>query len=118
MRVHSCFTPLRRDRYPGSAAIPGYSFTSQAIGELMAIGAPSERLVDPLFITYGVLVLAFGVGVVREGLGRSRALRVAGALLIAYAAIGFTGPHSSQCTSAARAGWGAICRTSLSPAFS
>jgi CubicO group peptidase (beta-lactamase class C family) len=70
----------------------GYSFTSQAISELMAIGAPSEPLVDPLFIIYGVLALAFGVGVVWEGAGRSRPLRVTGALLIGYAAIGFTGP--------------------------
>ena len=58
----------------------------------MAIGSPSEALVDPLFIAYGVLVLAFGVGVVRDGVDRSRALRVAGALLIGYAVIGFTGP--------------------------
>jgi CubicO group peptidase (beta-lactamase class C family)/hypothetical membrane protein len=76
----------------GGLRYPGYSFTSQAISELMAIGAPSETLVDPLFITYGLLVLAFGVSVVREGVGRSHALRVAGALLIAYAAIGVTGP--------------------------
>lgn len=70
----------------------GYSFNSQAISELMATGAPSEPFVDPLFLTYGVLALAFGVGVFREGAGRSRALRIAGALLIGYAAVGFTGP--------------------------
>jgi hypothetical membrane protein len=76
----------------GGMRYPGYSFTSQAISELMAIGAASERFVDPLFITYGVLTLAFGFGVFREGVGRSRALQITGALLIAYAAIGFTGP--------------------------
>jgi hypothetical membrane protein len=76
----------------GGLLYEGYSFTSQAVSELMAIGAPSEALVDPLFIAYGVLVLAFGVGVVREGAGRSRALRVAGTLLIGYAVIGFAGP--------------------------
>lgn len=76
----------------GGRRYEGYSFTSQAISELMATGAPSEPFVDPLFITYGVLVLAFGVGVVREGAGQSRALRIAGALLIAYALVGFTGP--------------------------
>jgi hypothetical membrane protein len=76
----------------GGMRYEGYSFTSQAVSELMATGAPSEALVDPLFITYGVLALAFGVGVFREGLGRSRALPIAGALLIGYAAIGFTGP--------------------------
>lgn len=76
----------------GGMRYEGYSFTSQVISELMAIGAPSEPLVDPLFIAYGVLVLAFGVGVFREGVGRDRALRVTGALLVAYAAAGFTGP--------------------------
>lgn len=76
----------------GGMRYPGYSFTSQAISELMAVGAPSEAFVDPLFITYGMLLLAFGMGVFREGAGRSRALRIAGALLIGYAAIGFAGP--------------------------
>ena len=76
----------------GGMRYEGYSFTSQAISELMATGAPSEAFVDPLFIAYGVLALAFGVGVRREGVGRSRALWIAGALLMAYAAIGFAGP--------------------------
>jgi hypothetical membrane protein len=76
----------------GGLRYEGYSFTSQAISELMATGAPSEPFVDPLFITYGVLALAFAVGVFREGAGQSRALRIAGALLIGYALAGFTGP--------------------------
>lgn len=76
----------------GGLSYPGYSFTSQAISELMAIGAPSEAVVDPLFILYGVLALAFGVGVLREGSSRSRALRITGTLLIGYALFCFTGP--------------------------
>lgn len=76
----------------GGLRYEGYSFTSQAISELMATGAPSEPFVDPLFITYGVLALAFAVGVFREAAGQSRVLRIAGALLIAYALVGFTGP--------------------------
>jgi hypothetical membrane protein len=76
----------------GGLRYPGYSFTSQAISELMAVGAPSEAFVDPLFLVDGVLVVAFGVGVLREGAGRGRSLRIAGALLIGYAAIGFSGP--------------------------
>jgi hypothetical protein len=76
----------------GGLRYEGYSFTSQVISELMAIDAPSERFVDPLFIAYGVLVLAFGAGVFREGAGRSRALRITGVLLMVYAATGFTGP--------------------------
>ena len=76
----------------GGMRYEGYSFTSRAVSELMATGAPSEAFVDPLFITYGVLALAFGVGVFREGAGRGRALRITGALLIGYAAIGLAGP--------------------------
>ena len=76
----------------GGLRYPGYSFTSQVVSELMATGAPSEAFVDPLFLIYGVLILAFGVGVVWAGAGRSRPLRIAGMLLIGYAVIGFTGP--------------------------
>lgn len=76
----------------GGMRYEGYSFTSRAVSELMATGAPSEAFVDPLFITYGVLALAFGVGVYREASGRGRALRTTGALLIGYAAIGLAGP--------------------------
>jgi hypothetical membrane protein len=76
----------------GGLRYEGYSFTSQAISELMAVGAPSEQFVDPLFITYGVLALAFGVGVFREAARSNRALRITGALLIGYAAAGFSGP--------------------------
>lgn len=70
----------------------GAASDSEGVMVTMAIDAPPERFVDPLFIAYGVLVLAFGAGVFREGADRSRALRIVGALLIGYAAIGFTGP--------------------------
>jgi hypothetical membrane protein len=76
----------------GGLRYPGYSFTSQAISELMASGAPSESIVDPLFIGYGVLALAFGAGVFRDAGGQNRALRITGALLVGYAALGFAGP--------------------------
>lgn len=75
----------------GGLRYKGYSFTSQAISELMAIGAPSESFVDPLFILYGVLAVAFGAAVFQEGAGRRR-LRITGALLTAYAIACFTGP--------------------------
>ncbi|HEU4997278.1 MAG TPA: hypothetical protein VFT29_20820 [Gemmatimonadaceae bacterium] len=39
----------------------------------------------------GLLALAFGVGVHRAA-GRNRALRIVGALVIGYAALGFAGP--------------------------
>jgi CubicO group peptidase (beta-lactamase class C family) len=76
----------------GGMRYEGYSFGSQAISELMATGAPSERFVDPLFIAYGVLAVAFGVGVIREAAGRNRALWITGALLVAYGVAGFSGP--------------------------
>lgn len=76
----------------GGLLHPGYSFTSQMVSELMAVGAPSERIVDPLFLSYGVLMGAFGIAVAREGKGRSRGLQIAGLLIIAYAISGFTGP--------------------------
>jgi hypothetical membrane protein len=72
----------------GGLNYDGYSFANQAISELGAIGAPSKPLVDPLFLVYDLLVLAFGVGVFRAAAGRSRALRVTGALLVAYGLIG------------------------------
>ena len=75
----------------GGLRYQNYSFSSQAISELMAIGSPVEAFVDPLFLMYGVIALAFGVGVFREGEGQSP-LRITGALLIAYAAMGFLGP--------------------------
>lgn len=76
----------------GAMRYPGYSITSQAISELMATDAPSKTFVDPLFITYDLLMLAFGITVFAEGASRSRALRITGALLIAYAAARLTGP--------------------------
>jgi hypothetical protein len=75
----------------GGLSYPGYSFNSQGISELMAIGAPAEPLVDPLFLVYDVLMLAFGVGVWRAARA-SRLLRVCAILLMAYGALGFTGP--------------------------
>lgn len=76
----------------GGIRYDGYSFTSQAVSELMAIGAPSERLVDPLFLAYGILVIAFGVGILETAGRHRRALRLTGLLLIAYGALGLTGP--------------------------
>jgi CubicO group peptidase (beta-lactamase class C family)/hypothetical membrane protein len=76
----------------GGLRYEGYSFTSQAVSELMAVGAPSEALVDPLFIIYSLLVLAFGAGVFRESAGRTRSLRVTGVMLIGYAVVSLPGP--------------------------
>jgi hypothetical membrane protein len=72
----------------GGLRYDGYSFTSRAISELSAIGAPSKPFVDPLFLAYDFLVLAFAIGVLRAAAGRNRALRSAAVALIAYGAIG------------------------------
>jgi hypothetical protein len=66
---------------------PGYDFFSQTISELSAIGAPSRSLIVALGSTYDVLLIAFGLGVWLSA-GNERALRVAGALLIAAAVFG------------------------------
>ena len=39
----------------------GYSFSAQTISELGAIGSPFKPLVDPLFLTYDVLMVALSV---------------------------------------------------------
>ena len=41
----------------------GYSFTDQAISELLAIDAPTSGLVVPLFTLYDLLLVAFALGV-------------------------------------------------------
>jgi hypothetical protein len=41
----------------------GYSFNEQAISELFAIGAPTSRIVVPLFTISSILLLAFAIGV-------------------------------------------------------
>lgn len=71
-----------------------HSFTSQMVSELMASGAPTEALVDPLFLLYGVLMMAFGVGVWISA--SERRTRIVGALLFGYAAIGLLGPTVSE----------------------
>lgn len=95
----------------GGLLFEGYSFSSQAISELMASGAPSERFVDPLFLAFGLLTLAFGAGVYLAGRGRSRPLRVAGVLIAGYAVLGLTARHSSRCTRAGRRAWRPMPRT-------
>jgi len=76
----------------------GYSFTSQVISELSAIGAPTRPMWVPLGVVYAALLIAFGVGVWvlaggsdtgAAGQRRKRlALRLIGCLLIAIAVAG------------------------------
>jgi hypothetical protein len=61
---------------------PGYSFSAQAPSELFAIGAPTSRLVVPLFSLSSALFVAFAFGVWRASGGR-RALHGLAALVAA-----------------------------------
>jgi Protein of unknown function (DUF998) len=68
-----------------------HSFSSQTISELGARGAPTKSLVDPLYVVYGLLAIAFGIGAWMSAEG-NRALRVTAVLLIVYGAVGLPGP--------------------------
>src|SRR5918993_2649021 len=70
---------------------PNYSYRDQSFSELLAPGSPTRPLLLVLNgIPYGVLVVAFGVGVWASA-GRRRAGRITGALLVGYAVIGAVG---------------------------
>ena len=63
---------------------PGYSFTDQAVSELFAIGAPTSRLVVPLFTVYSLFILAFGIGLWMSA-GSKRSLRFMSLMIFANA---------------------------------
>ena len=65
----------------------GYSYTDQTVSELFAIGAPTRPLAVPLMLTYGVLAIAFGLGVWVSA-GEKRALRVVAVGLIGKEVLG------------------------------
>lgn len=73
-----------------SASWDAYSYTSQMISELIAIGAPTRPAMIAMSMVYNPLVFAFGLGVWR--VAHKRSLRIAGALLMAYGVISFVGP--------------------------
>ena len=72
----------------GGWLYPGYSFSSQTIGELGAIDSPAKTFVDLLFPIYQLMVVVFGLGVYHEAAEQIRPLRITGAALILYGAIG------------------------------
>ncbi|HSO38659.1 MAG TPA: DUF998 domain-containing protein [Labilithrix sp.] len=69
----------------------GYSSLSRSVSELSAIGAPSRPVMVALFVLYGALTMAFGVGVWASS-GSARVLRIVGGLLVAFGAVCLTGP--------------------------
>lgn len=74
----------------GAMVWKGYSSLDQSVSELFAIDAPSRSLVIPLFLAYGVLMIAFGVGVWGSARGK-RALRLVGGLMVVDQMRGFAG---------------------------
>jgi hypothetical protein len=72
----------------GGTLWKGYNFTTQPVSDLSAIGSPVRGIVVPLFIVYDVLFIAFALGVWAFA-GRKRAVRITGALLIAYGVVNF-----------------------------
>ena len=76
----------------------GYSYLSQTVSELSAIGAPTRSFLTPVYLVYEVLLIAFGAGVWKTA-GSSRALRVAGGLMIAQGVVNIAaGPFSAMHT--------------------
>jgi hypothetical protein len=65
----------------------GYSYIDQAISELTAFGSPVRPLMVTVILTHGVLLLAFGVGVLRASTRKS--VSWLGGLLIAIGIVGF-----------------------------
>lgn len=70
-----------------SAFYPGFSITAHAVSELFAIGAPTSRLVVPLFTLSSALLLAFAVGVASSA-GGHWTLRLMAAMLAGSAVVG------------------------------
>jgi hypothetical protein len=65
----------------------GYSFTSQAVSELFAIGSPTSHLVVPLFTIYDMLLIAFALGILVSA-GRNLALRITALMMVGNAVNG------------------------------
>lgn len=74
-----------------AARYPGYSLVNQAISELSAIGAPTAAFWARMGPIYGVLFVAFAIGVLRASPG-NRALRTAGWIMLAFVAWGTLWP--------------------------
>ncbi len=64
-----------------------YSSISQTVSELIAINAPSAPLVVPFFLTYSVLMFAFGLGVWRSS-GQKRVLRIVACFIVGKEVLG------------------------------
>jgi hypothetical protein len=84
---------------------PGYSFASQTVSELSAIGAPTRSLWVSLSLVYSLLVAAFGWGIWKSS-SDNRYLHIIGTLLIIYSIVGAVWPlapmHKREALAAGR----------------
>jgi Protein of unknown function (DUF998) len=72
---------------------PSYSWTSQTISELSAIGAPTQSQWMLPGIAYTVLAIAFAWGVLKAA-EQDRKLRIAGIALLIFGALGLLWPFA------------------------
>lgn len=70
-----------------SCLYEGYSYTSQQVSELSAIGAPTRQLWITMSFIWALLVIAFGIGIFQLT-SPKRFLRLIGVLLVIYGVIG------------------------------
>ena len=66
---------------------PGYNFATFTVSELSAIGAPSRSFWTGWAIVYTFLITAFGWAILKSA-AQNRAVRVTGALILFYGALG------------------------------
>jgi hypothetical membrane protein len=66
---------------------PGYSYATQAISELSAIGAPTILLWRILTFLFSPFIIAFGIGVFMSA--KKRSLKVTGILLVLWGVSGY-----------------------------
>ena len=66
---------------------PGYDRISRPVSELSATYAPSRPILVPLLVIFGLLMIAFWIGVWRSA-QNNRALRITTGLMIAFAVLG------------------------------
>jgi hypothetical protein len=92
-RRHPLFAAVCRDDVLIAMQWDGYSPAFQTISELPAIDAPTRSLWLPPAVLYTILVTAFGWGVWTSAC-RSRAIRVVGALIVAYGTLGVVWPFA------------------------
>ncbi len=66
---------------------PGYNSASYTVSELSAVGAPTRSLWTGWAFVYTLLVTAFGWAILKSA-GQNRAVRIMGALILTYGALG------------------------------